>query len=297
MNIKDIYELNVGDVFEDVDLSSYTTYKLKAIGKVLVVPNDIQCLKKLLDYIKKNNLKYKILGNGSNLIFINDYYDGILIKLDKFNSLEINDCLVNVGAGYNLMKLALKCSMLGLSGLEFATGIPGSVGGSVYMNAGAYNSDISGVLVSAMVLTPDLEIVKYFNSDFKFSYRTSILQGKSDFICLSAEFKLSYGNKDEIMELVNNRRLRRFSSQPLEYPSAGSVFRNPTGDYAGRLIEEIGYKGKSIGGAQVSEKHANFIINTGGATGKDICSLISDIKNAVKDRYDIDLKIEQEIVE
>lgn len=295
MNIKDIYELNIGDVYEDVDLSSYTTYKIKANGKVLVVPNDIDCLKKLIDYIKKNNIRYKILGNGSNLIFVNDF-DGILIKLDKFNDLSIDGCLVSVGAGYNLMKLALKCSMMGLSGLEFATGIPGSVGGSVYMNAGAYNSDISNVLVSAMILTPDLEIIEYKNSDFDFSYRTSILQSNSC-ICLSAVFKLTLGNKDEIMDLVNNRRERRFSSQPLEYPSAGSVFRNPTGDYAGRLIEEIGYKGKSIGGAQVSEKHANFIINKGGATGNDVYSLIKDIKKSVKDKYNIDLKVEQEIVE
>ena len=297
MNIKEIYDLNVGEVIENVDLSKYTTYKLNAKGRVLIMPTDIDCLKKLINYIKKNNLKYKILGNGSNLIFVNEFYDGILIRLDSFSSFDINDCIVSVGAGYNLMKLALKCSMMGLSGLEFATGIPGSVGGSVYMNAGAYNSDISSVLESALILTPDLDIIKYSNADFKFSYRTSILQGNHDYICLAAQFRLSHGDKDEIMELVNNRRERRFSSQPLEYPSAGSVFRNPQNDYAGRLIEEIGYKGKSVGGAQVSMKHANFIINRGGATGKDICSLISDIKDKVKDKYNIDLKVEQEFVE
>ncbi len=297
MNIKDIYELNVGEVLEDVDLSLYTTYKIKSRGKVLVIPNDIDGLKKLIDYIKVNNLKYKILGNGSNLIFKNDVYDGVLIKLDKFNSLDISDNIITVGAGYNLMKLALKCSMMGLSGLEFATGIPGSVGGSVYMNAGAYNSDISEILVSALVLTPDLEIVKFSDSDFKFSYRTSILQEKIGYVCLAAQFELSFGNKDEIMNLVNSRRERRMLSQPLEYPSAGSVFRNPVGDYAGRLIEEIGYKGKKIGGAEVSEKHANFIVNVGGATGSDICSLINEIKDDVKKKYDIDLKVEQEIVE
>lgn len=297
MNIKDIYDLNVGEVIENVDLSRYTTYKLAGIGRVLVIPRDIDGLKKLIDYIKSNGVKYKILGNGSNLIFKNDFYDGILIKLDNFVSLDINDCIVSVGAGYNLMKLALKCSMMGLSGLEFATGIPGSVGGSVYMNAGAYNSDISSVLESALVLTPALDIVKYSNSDFNFSYRTSILQSNHDYICLAAQFKLSHGNKDEIMEVVNSRRERRISSQPLEFPSAGSVFRNPEGDYAGRLIEELGYKGHSIGGACVSLKHANFIVNIGGATGSDICSLIDSIKRDVKDKYDIDLKVEQEIVE
>lgn len=296
MNIKDIYELNIGDVIENVDLSKYTTYKIKAIGRVLVRPTNIECLKKLIGYIKKNNLKYKILGNGSNLIFVDEFYDGILIKLDNFNNLDINDCIVTVGAGYNLMKLALKCCMMGLSGLEFATGIPGSVGGSVYMNAGAYHSDISDVLETAFILTDDLEVVQYSKKDFNFSYRTSILQS-NHFICLEARFKLFHGDKDEIMELVNDRRDRRISSQPLEFPSAGSVFRNPTDDYAGRLIEEIGYKGKSVGGAKVSEKHANFIVNTGDATGSDICSLINDIKVSVKKRYGIDLKVEQEFVE
>ncbi len=297
MNIKDIYDLNVGDVIENVDLSKYTTYKINGTGRVLVIPSDIDGLKRLIDYIKTNGLKYKILGNGSNLVFIDSVYDGILIKLDNFNSLDINDTIVTAGAGFNLMKLALKCSMMGLSGMEFATGIPGSVGGSVYMNAGAYNSDISSILESALILTPELEIVKYSNSDFKFGYRTSVLQSNHDYICLAAQFKLSHGDKDEIMELVNNRRERRFSSQPLEYPSAGSVFRNPTDDYAGRLIEELGFKGKSIGGAQVSEKHANFIINTGGATGHDIYDLISEIRKSVKEKYDIDLKVEQEFVE
>jgi UDP-N-acetylmuramate dehydrogenase len=297
MDIKKIYDLDIGEVFFDVDLSKYTTYKLKGIGKILVVPRDILSLKKLLDYIKKNNIKYKILGNGSNLIFKNEVYDGILIKLDNLNDFKIDGNVVTVGAGYNLMKLALKCSMLGLSGLEFATGIPGSVGGSVYMNAGAYNSDISSILDSAMVLTSDLDIVKYSNDDFDFSYRHSCLQDKDGYICLSAVFKLSYGDRDSIMELVNNRRERRILSQPLEFPSAGSVFRNPLNDYAGRLIEEIGYKGKKIGDACVSSKHANFIVNIGNATGHDICALIDNIKDEVKNRYGIELKVEQEIVE
>lgn len=294
--IEEIKSLNVGSVFVDVDLSRYTTYKIKCIGRILVVPSGVSELKKLVSYIKSNNLKYKIIGNGSNLIFVNEVYDGILIKLDCFNNLSIDGNIVSVGAGYNLMKLALKTCMMGLSGLEFATGIPGSVGGSIYMNAGAYNSDISSVLISALVLTPDLDIVEFKNSDFNFSYRTSFLQGK-EYVCLSAKFGLSYGNMIDIMDLVNNRRLRRISSQPLEFPSAGSVFRNPEGDYAGRLIEEIGYKGKTIGGAQVSLKHANFIVNVGGATGHDVKNLIDDIKAQVLKTYDIDLKVEQEFVE
>ena len=294
---KDIKKLNVGDVFYDVDLSRYTTYKINSTGAIVVEPTNIENLKILIKYIKEKNYKYKILGNGSNLIFTNSFYDGILIRLNNFCDLDINENIVTVGAGYNLMKLALKCSMMGLSGLEFATGIPGSVGGSIYMNAGAYNSDISSVLVSAVVLTPDLDIVTFKKSDFDFSYRMSYFQKFPGYVCLSAKFKLQFGDKDEIMNLVNDRRERRFASQPLEFPSAGSVFRNPTGDYAGRLIEEIGYKGKKCGGAQVSLKHANFIVNAGGATGSDIKKLIFDIKSKIKEKYGIDLKVEQEFVE
>jgi len=297
MNVKDILDLDIGDVLFDADLSNYTTYKIKCIAKILVIPRDVECLKKLINYIRKNSLKYKVIGNGSNLIFTNPIYDGVIIKLDCLNNINIEGSNICVGAGYNLMKLALKVSMLGLTGMEFATGIPGCVGGSVFMNAGAYNSSIGDVLESALLLTPNLEIVKFTNEDFGFDYRTSFLQKNTDFICLEVNFKLSFGNKEEIMELVNKRRERRLSTQPLEYPSAGSVFRNPEGDFAGRLVEEIGYKGHVIGGAQVSEKHANFIINKGGATGSDVKQLISEIKLKVKEKYNIELKVEQEFVE
>lgn len=294
---KDIERLNVGEVYFDVDLSKYTTYKINSVGAVLVVPSDINCLIRLIGYIKDNNYKYKILGNGSNLVFVNSFYDGILIKLDHFNELDIDANVVTVGAGYNLMKLALKTSMMGLTGLEFATGIPGSIGGSIYMNAGAYNSDISSVLVSCKVLTPNLDIVVFNKSDFDFSYRMSFFQKNPGYVCLEAKFKLSFGDKEEIMELVNSRRERRFSSQPLEYPSAGSVFRNPEGDFAGRMIEELGFKGKVVGGAQVSSKHANFIVNIGGATGRDVKNLVNEIKTEVKKNYGVELKVEQEFVE
>ncbi|MBP3921067.1 MAG: UDP-N-acetylmuramate dehydrogenase [Bacilli bacterium] len=288
--------LNIGEIKYNVDLSEYTTYKLKAIGKILVIPKNINCLIKLIDYIKEKNLKYKILGNGSNLIFTKPIYEGILIKLNNLNDINIEDDIITVGAGYNLMKLSLKASMLGLSGMEFATGIPGSVGGSVYMNAGAYNNSISDVLISIKALDDNLNIKEISNKELQFGYRHSILQEKK-YIVIEAKFKLKHGNTNEIMELVNKRRERRIASQPLEYPSAGSVFRNPTNDYAGRLIEEIGYKGHNRCGAMVSTKHANFIINTGNATGEDIKELIIEIKEKVKEKYNIELKVEQEFVE
>jgi len=257
--------------------------------------------KKLDTYIelleKENNIKYKIIGNGSNLIFLNKYYDGILIKLEEMNELMINENKIVVGAGYSLIRLANKMSKLGYSGLEFATGIPGTIGGAIYMNAGAYNSDMGYIVSEIKVLTPQLELKTLYNKDLDFHYRSSFLQKNKDYICLEATLILKKANKEQIMEIIEERKTRRLMSQPLEYPSAGSVFRNPTNDYAGRLIEEIGYKGKIIGGAQVSEKHANFIINKGNATGKDVYTLINEIQNKIKEKYNIELKVEQEYVE
>lgn len=165
------------------------------------------------------------------------------------------------------------------------------------MNAGAYNSDMGYIVSEIKVLTPQLELKTLYNKDLDFHYRSSFLQKNKDYICLEATLILKKANKEQIMEIIEERKTRRLMSQPLEYPSAGSVFRNPTNDYAGRLIEKIGYKGKIIGGAQVSEKHANFIINKGNATGKDVYTLINEIQNKIKEKYNIELKVEQEYVE
>lgn len=293
--IKNLKDLKCGKI-ESIILKDYTTYKVG--GKTtLVTPKNINDLKKLIKYLKENDIKYKILGNGSNLIFNNKGYDGVVIKLNEFDNLDIDGTTIVVGAGYNLMKLAIKTCRLGLVGLDFATGIPGTIGGAVYMNAGAYKSDMGYVVKSIKVLTPELEIKTMENKELNFHYRTSFLQKNHGFICLEATIKLKRGNKDLIMEIVEDRKKRRIETQPLEYPSAGSVFRNPEGDFAGRLIEEIGYKGKGIGGAKVSEKHANFIINTGTATGEDIKKLILEIKEKIKEKYNIELKVEQEFVE
>lgn len=295
--IKDLKKIKCGKILTDINLKDYTTYKLNGKAKVVVFPKNKIELINLIKYIKANNISYKILGNGSNLIFVKPVYEGILIKLSEFDNLKIEKNIIEVGAGYNLMKLALKVSRMGLTGLEFATGIPGSVGGAVYMNAGAYNSDMGYVVKKVKVLTPNLEIKEMTNRELNFHYRTSFLQQNPGYICLEATIILRYGNKDIIMDIIKDRKERRVINQPLEYPSAGSVFRNPPNDYAGRLIEEIGYKGKKNGGAKVSEKHANFIINVGNATGKDIYDLIIEIKEKVKEKYDIELKVEQEIVE
>ena len=295
--IKDIKDLQIGKIIEKPLMKDYTTYKVGGKAICMVIPTDENALITLLSYVKDNNIKYKILGNGSNVIFNNKDYDGIIIKLDNFNSLNILYNKIIVGAGYMLNKLALRVSRLGFTGMEFAAGIPGTVGGAVYMNAGAYKSDMGYILTSIKVLTPDYQIKVMKNKELDFHYRTSFLQNNKDYICLEATISLIKGNSEEIIELINERKKRRLETQPLEYPSAGSVFRNPEGDFAGRLIEEIGYKGKSIGGACVSEKHANFIINTGSATGEEVKELINEIKQKIKEKYNIELKVEQEFVE
>lgn len=295
--IKDIKKLNIGKVIENYYLKDNTTYKVGGKAICEVSPYDEESLIILLGYLRDNDIKYKVLGNGSNVIFNNKGYDGVIIKLDNFNNLKINNNKITVGAGYMLNKLALRVSRLGLTGLEFATGIPGTVGGAVYMNAGAYKSDMGYIVTSVKVLTPNYEIKILKNKDLDFHYRSSFLQKNKDYICLEVNISLLKSDSESIMELIEERKKRRLETQPLEYPSAGSVFRNPEGDFAGRLIEDIGYKGKSIGGAQVSEKHANFIINTGNATGEEIKELIKEIQTKVKEKHNIELKIEQEFVE
>ena len=296
MDINKIKKMKIGKVLENEYMKDHTTYKVGGKVNAVILPKSINDLVKLLKEFKKNNVNYKIIGNGSNLIFEDRDYDLFIIKLDELNDVKFMGTKIVVGAGYNLMKLAIQTAKLGLTGLEFATGIPGSIGGAVYMNAGAYNSDMGYFVSEVKVLTPDLKVITMYNRDLDFHYRTSFLQKNPGYICLEATLILKNGQKDLIMEVIEDRKKRRLMSQPLEFPSAGSVFRNPEGDYAGRLIEEIGYKGKKIGGAKVSEKHANFIINNGNAKGEEVIKLIEEIKQIVKEKYNIELKLEQEIV-
>lgn len=298
MTIKEIFKkVKCGHKDYNLSLKKYTTYKTDTIASLIATPTNIEELKLLIETIKKHNLKYKILGNGSNLVFVNPTYEGVLIKLNHFDDLKVKNTRITVGAGFNLTKLAYRAAGESLTGLEFASGIPGTVGGAVYMNAGAYKSDIGYVVESVQVLTPDLEIKTMLNKELDYHYRSSFFQNNPGYIILEATFKLKRGTKEAILAVIKDRLERRIASQPLEYPNAGSVFRNPENDFAGRLIEESGFKGKNVGDAFVSEKHANFIVNKGKATGKDIKELIETIKKEIKEKYNIDLKVEQEFVE
>lgn len=298
MTIREIFKkVKCGRKEYDISLKKYTTYKLNTIARLIVSPRDIEDLTKIINIIKENNLQYKILGNGSNLIFVDDIYEGVLIKLNNFDNLTIKGNKVIVGAGYNLTKLAMRTANESLTGLEFASGIPGTIGGAVYMNAGAYKSDMGYVVESVKVLTPDLEIKTMMNRELDYHYRSSFFQKNPGYVILEATIRLRRGTKEAIMSVIKDRLARRVASQPLEFPNAGSVFRNPENDFAGRLIEECGFKGTGINGAYVSEKHANFIVNKENAKGKDIKDLIEKIQKEIKEKYNIELKVEQEIVE
>ena len=284
------------DFLIDEELNKHTTYKVGGKCDYYCLPDTVEKIVKLIKFIKENKIKYKVLGNGSNVIISSNKFNGIIINLSKLNKVNIDGEIVKVDAGYPVIKLSNLCANNSLGGLEFASGIPAQIGGAIYMNAGAYKSDMSQVLIDVTFIDEKCNIKTLKKEDLDFSYRHSIFQDK-DYVIVGATLKLYKANKEEILSLMNNRRQRRIESQPLEYPSAGSVFRNPGEDiFSGQLIESLGLKGYSIGGAKVSEKHANFIVNYNNATSEDILKLINYIKAKVKEKYDIDLKVEQEFI-
>ena len=295
--IRNFTRSNNIEMYEDVSLKKYNTYRFDVKCDYLVFPKDIDEVVKLISFLKENNYKYLVLGNGSNVIFKNKRYNGVVIKLSKLDKIEFDGDKVVIGAGVSLSKLANMAINNSLSGLEFSVSIPGEIGASVSMNAGAYNESFSDVFVSAKVLTPKLEIIELTNEDMDFSYRNSFIKKNKDYIVLEVVLKLKPGNKEEMYDLIEKRFEKRKATQPLEYPSAGSVFRNPEGMYAGKLIEDVNLKGYSIGGAMISDMHANFIVNKDNATGEDIINLINLAKDKVKENNNIDLYLEQVIID
>lgn len=294
--IEFIKKEKIGSIKENVSLKKYTTYKVGGIASLMVFPKDENKLIMLLKKLKDESIKYKVLGFGSNLIFSDDEFNGIIIKLDCFDKVKVNDTIITAGSGVSLVKLSYRALKEGLTGLEFASGIPGTVGGACFMNAGAYKSDMGYIVSEVKVITPDLKTKILYNKDLNYSYRNSFLKENPSYICIEAKIVLRHGDKVLIKELMETRRQKRLLSQPLEYPSAGSVFRNPKDDFAGRLIECCNLKGYRIGGAKVSQKHANFIINYDCASASDIKNLITYVQKVVKEKENVDLKIEQEFV-
>lgn len=278
-----------GILKKEFNLKNHNTYKIESICKYFIIVNNINNLKELIKYLQEKNIKYFIIGNGSNII-LPMYYDGVVIKLD-LNEITYNKDILEVGASLMLNKIALDSVSKGYKGLEWASGIPGTVGGSTVNNSGSFGSEIFDYIIKLDVLK-DNKIITLNKEDINYSYRCTNLK---EYIILKVYFKLEKGNREELLSLIKERTEKRKASQPNK-PSAGSVFRNPEGDYAGRLIEESGLKGREIGGAKISNKHANFIVNNKNATSNDIITLINLIKVTIKEKYNIDLILEQEII-
>lgn len=286
---------NIGNFEENVSLKTLTTYKVGGNVRLVAYPFSTDTLIKLLKKLKKDNISYKIFGNGSNLLASDDDFNGVIIKLTNFTNFKLEDdgtCLVD--AGYSFSKLANQVALKGYSGLEFAGGIPGTIGGAIYMNAGAYLKAMNDIVLDVLVLDENDELLVLSNKELCFSYRKSILSDKN-YICLRARLQLEKKDVEEVMNLVNDRLFRRLSSQPLEYPSAGSVFRNPEEAPAGKLIEDCNLKGKKYGGALISDKHANFIVNKDNASASEIKYLIDLAKKEVLEKFNVELFCEQEL--
>lgn len=284
------------EILENVNLKEYNTYRLEAFCKYMAFPKSVKELQEVINYCLHKDIKYFVLGNGSNVI-LDGTFNGIVINMKNLNGASlVGDTDIIAYSGIMMPKLVKFAVKNNLQGLEWASGIPGTLGGGIYGNCGAYNDDIYHYLKEIIVLHNGK--IEHIKADKVFhGYRQTFFQGKRQYIIVAAHLKLIKGDSKQSQELINDRLKRRLSSQPLTYPSAGSVFRNPSKLMpSGKLIEDVGLKNKNIGGALISPKHANFIVNNGNATAKDVISLIELIKKTIKENYSIDLVTEQEIV-
>lgn len=300
-SIKNLYERILayngehGDAVEilrDEPMCRHTTFKIGGPAALFLTPDSVQSMTDLCGMIRETGAKHFFLGNGSNVLFDDGGFDGAVISLAGLNRVTVIGNAVEAQSGASMASVCKAAREASLTGLEFAFGIPGTVGGAVYMNAGAYGGETAFVLAQSTYLDLDTLTVHTIPlADHGFGYRESVYKHTRRLI-LSAEFALTEGNREEIAALMADYMNRRVTKQPLEYPSAGSVFKRYPGRYTGQMIDESGLKGYTIGGAQVSEKHAGFIINKGGATAKDVLDLIAYIQKVIFDNYGCELECE-----
>lgn len=289
--------LGSDNVIKEANMSSYTTFRIGGIADYVVTPENEEQLAKLLHLIKEENVDFVVIGNGSNILVSDNGFDGIVIQLgDKFSSFVIKDkdesgVYVDVTAGMRLSRLGNELAAGSIEGFEFATGIPGTIGGAVMMNAGAYGGEIKDIIKSARVMDFDGNVKELSRDELELGYRTSII-AKKNYIVISAVFGLKKGDREKIKSNIKELALKRREKQPLEYPSAGSTFKRPEGYFAAKLIEDAGLKGLSVGGAQVSEKHAGFVINKKDAKAMDVIRLTDEIKEKVYDKFGVKLELE-----
>lgn len=289
---EELKQLEVGTVLKDEPLYKHTTYRVGGPAKLFVKVQHVDGLIEVIKYCRKHRIPLFVIGRGSNLLFSDKSFDGIIISLENMNQYHVNGSEVTAQCGVAMIKLAYDCAKIGLSGFEFMGGIPGNIGGGIFMNAGAYKSCLSEVVKSVKVLDERLKVVELSKDEMEFSYRHSIIQDHPKWIVLEATFELENKSVEEINETLDKRKERRMSTQPWNKPSAGSVFRNPEGSSAWKYIDDAGLRGYEIGGAQVSPKHSNFIVNNGYASAKDIYDLIFYVQKTVQDQFGVLLKPE-----
>ena len=282
-----------GDLRVDARFKDITTIRIGGKIDYLVSPYDVERLLLILRYLREKDIPFKILGRGSNLLCGEADYEGCVIRLDHINEYSFDKDSVTVGAGASVVRLSKLLALQGLSGFEFASGIPGTIGGLIYMNAGAYKSSASEIVKRVLVLDEERQFWMD-KSELDFAYRSSIFQKHPEWIILGGEFNIREGDRDEILKLMADRLKRRQETQPLDKPSAGSCFRNPEGDFAWNLIDGVGMRGYQFNGIKVSEKHPNFIVNMGSATANDFLITSNLIQSKVKEVYGVDLRREVE---
>ncbi len=296
MELKKYFKENYTNAIIDEPLKKHCTFKVGGNADVFFPPANMDELKSGLKYLKDNNINYFVIGNGSNLLFSDEGYRGVIISLKNFKNVEkYSDTLVKVDSGCTLAGLCKFALQESLTGLEFASGIPGTVGGGIYMNAGAYGGELKDVLFSCRFIDETGEIVTLTNKELLLGYRTSIFKEKN-WVIIDAIFELKKGCYDDIKNKMSELIEMRNSKQPVDKPSAGSTFKRPTGYFAGKLIMDSNLRGYKIGGAMVSDKHCGFIINNGEATAKDIVDLMNYVTSVVKEKYNVELEAEVKLI-
>lgn len=282
------------NVDENGELALLTGFRTGG-SAVTVSPEDRGSLLNAVRCLRETGAKYFVLGNGTNVLALDEGYDGaVLLTKKALSGISADGCLIRAGAGASLADVCRKACYEGLSGMEFAYGIPGSVGGAVFMNAGAYGGEIKDILEEVEYLDEAGNVVTVPASELGLSYRSSEFQKHRDRLVLTAVFRLDKGDSKVIAETMKETMNKRIEKQPLEYPSCGSTFKRPQGNYASKLIDDCGLRGFAVGGAQVSEKHCGFVINRGGATSADILALIDEVRKKVKEMtgYELECEIE-----
>lgn len=279
--------------YKNYKLSELSSFHIGGSAALVVFPKLQEELITVVSKAKKENLRFEIIGNGSNILFSSKGYDGIIISTKKMSFCDVCDGYINASCGNKLSGISKLAKDNSLSGMEFGFGIPGTLGGAVAMNAGAYGQQISDVLVSSVAYdVKKNEIVELCGAEHDFSYRHSMYSDNKDLVCLSAKLRLIPASKDDIELRMKQNAESRKNTQPLDMPSCGSYFKRPDGFFAAKLIDDCGLKGFSVGGAQVSSKHAGFIVNTGDATSGDVLELAEVIKATVMDRFGVALENE-----